>query len=116
VVADSTPRAHGVEVATWSGGGRCVLAHLGVARYRWLQVADVIVCPPGPLCGRRWAIMAALPGCLVVAGEMDGHCVVAIRGGQDIVADGAGATACALTCYRWLTRPSTQRRDITPGG
>ncbi len=46
--------------------------------------------------------MTALPGCLVVAGELDGLCVVAIRGGNDIVLDGTDATACALTCYRWL--------------
>jgi len=96
------PHAHGVELATWAGDGRCVLAHLGITTSRWLQVADVIVCPPGPMCRRRWAIMTALPGCLVVAGELNGQCVVAIRGGQDVVVDGACATACALTCYRWL--------------
>lgn len=96
------PRARGVEVATWAGDGRCVLAHLGLAASQWLQVADVVMCPPGPMCWRRWAVMTALPGCLVVAGELDGLCVVAIRGGNDIVLDGTDATACALTCYRWL--------------
>jgi hypothetical protein len=109
-----SPRARGVEVATWPGDGRCVLAYLGVATSRWLQVADVIVCPPGPMCRRRWAVMAALPGCLVVAGELDGLCVVAIRGGLDVAVDGADATAYALTCYRWLTlRPELGLRSLT---
>jgi hypothetical protein len=103
------PHAQGVELATWAGDGRCVLAHLGLATSRWLEVADAIVCPPGPMYQRRWAVMTALPGCLVVAGEMGGLCVVAIRGGHDVVVDGAGATACALACYRWLASRCDRR-------
>lgn len=79
-----------------------MLAHLGVADTRWLKVADVVVCPPGQMCRRRWTVLAALPGCLVVAGEAGGLSVVAIRDGHDLVVDGTDATACALTCYRWL--------------
>lgn len=96
-----TARCRGVELATWAAG-RCVLAHLGTADRRWLQLADVVVCPPGTTRARLWAVTATLPGCGVVATRLERHSVLAVRGLGDLVIDDEQVVARALECYSVL--------------
>lgn len=95
-----TWRSRGVEEVVWGEAGRCVLGHLDVAGARWLQAADVVVCPPRiPLHHLVWDVLAALPGCLVAAAGMGRHSVVAVRGVGELIVDDTCVVASALTFY-----------------
>jgi hypothetical protein len=86
-----------------------VLAHLGVADPRWLQLADVLVCPPGTPVPRLLAIATMLPGCQLVATGLGQHGVLAVPGVGELVIDDTDLVARALECYSVLVsvRPSS---------
>ncbi len=69
--------------ATWAGE-RCVVARVGVADSRWLELADVAVCSRRSSWtearGRALDVAARLPGCLVVAVPAPDACCVVVRG------------------------------------
>lgn len=91
----------GVELVTWRDDDRCVVARLGDADPRWLQLADVVLCPAGTTCERVRAVLAALPGCLVAV-TLDPRPVMAVRGLGELVLGDVRAESCALACYRSL--------------
>jgi hypothetical protein len=80
---------------------------------RWLEIADVIVCPyprqnPGPGFGADWltAALDRLPGAAIAAAEAAGACRVAARGHPVItlIACGAGPASLIAGClaHAWL--------------
>jgi hypothetical protein len=92
-----------------------LVAHVGRGAPRWLQIADVIICPgqPAALGAPRWLREAFRhnPGCAVAVVELSaGGCLAGTPGQAPIrlIAgpDGAAAGSCALACaafvHGWL--------------
>lgn len=97
-------------VVTWSDGERCVVAQAGVAGGRWLELADVVVCPPVTawyLARRRaLAVADSLPGCTVVAAASEDRCCFVLRGVFVLrmplqVCTAATAVWCYASLCRW---------------
>jgi hypothetical protein len=113
VLSSEGRRSHapGVEVAFWQedAGGmeRCVIARTGAADRRWLELADVVICPPQPTIGAALlhvcGSLKALPGSMVAAVEWN-HCPIAL------VRDGCGVDlrtpdpryAGSVEDYAWM--------------
>jgi hypothetical protein len=121
------PNAPGVEDASWrestGHSGRCVVARIGIAGRRWLEIADVVICPPQPTLDeafrRACESLKALPGSTIVAVEGDRRAIVLIRKGQEIdfcvPAEHSGRSVedHALLYYSRLV--SSLEVDVSPG-
>lgn len=108
------PHVPGVATVTWTDRDerqdRCVLARVALADPRWLQVADVVVCPPqrSREAAQRRAVdtLRELPGCLIAAAAWPGRCSVLVRevGAFTFCAAcradaGLFVEVCAVSCY-----------------
>lgn len=113
------PRVPGVEDAFWLAAdgraGRCVIAWLGIAGDRWLELADVVICPAQPTKDdafrRACAALRSLPGSSVAVGECDGCVVLVMRRGNAISfhtaapRDAWSVEDHAVMCYSRLVCP-----------
>jgi hypothetical protein len=120
---------HGDEIARWQSSaaargsrstaklavsGDLVAVDAVAAGPGSLEIADVICCHGGPVCGqsRAWSsrILGSYPGCAVAAIPMeDGRCLVASRAGRPLIfppfiqnEQGSGTLVCAMFVHGWL--------------
>lgn len=113
------PDVPGVEDAFWRAdegcSGRCVIAWVGIAGDRWLELADVVICPVQPTTNEAFRrvceALRSLPGSTVVAAECGGCAIVVMRKGDEISFCAPAQCATwsiqdhALMCYSRLVSP-----------
>lgn len=113
------PDVPGVEDAFWRASegrsGRCVIAWIGIAGNRWLELADVLICPAQPTKDdafrRACKALRSFPGSTVAVAECDGHVILVMCKGNAFSFCALARRAAwtiedyALMCYSRLVSP-----------